>query len=195
MAEDAGEEADDGIHEDHCAELAAGEDVIADGDFEGRKLFDDALVEAFVVAGDEEDAGLGGELLDERLLERGALGREEDAGGGTRVAGFDGVDGIPDGLAHHDHAGAAAEGAVVGFVVLVTCEIADVGGVPLDDTGGAGARGDRGVQGGVRGVREELGEGGEDVEAEAGQNGSLSRCIEEVLKARSQRSGQAGNPR
>ena len=56
MAEDAGEEADGGVDDDGCAELAAGEDEVADGELVVREELGDALVDTFVAAADEDDA-------------------------------------------------------------------------------------------------------------------------------------------
>lgn len=181
MAEGPGEEADDGVHEDHGRELAAGEDVVAEAEFEGSEPFDDAFIDALVMAGDEEEAGFGGEVLDHGLGERAALWREEDAGSGAGVHGLDGVNGVPERLAGHDHAGAAAEWAVVGFLVLVGGVVPDVVGVPLDEAAFTRTRrdGEAERRGGLG--REHLGEGGEDVEAEGqghsskGANGHTSK--------------------
>ena len=94
------------------------------------------------MAREHEQAGLGGKVLDDFLREGSALGREQDASRGARVLGLGGEDGVPDRLAHHDHAGAAAEWAVVGFAVLVVGEGADVGGVDGENVGFDGAGGD-----------------------------------------------------
>lgn len=99
MAEGAGEEADDGVDEDHGGEFAAGEDVVADGEFEGLCGLDEAFIDALIARGDEEEAGVGGELFDEGLGEAPALGGEQDACGGGGVEGFGVVEGIPEGRA------------------------------------------------------------------------------------------------
>lgn len=169
VAEGAGDEADDGVHEDEGGQLASREDVVADRDLEGGEFLDDAFVDALVVAAEEEEAGPGGEIAYEGLVEGDALGGQEDARCGAGVLGFGGDDGVPDGLAGHDHARAAAEGAAVGFVVLVVGVVADVGGVPGDEACGAGAGGDGEAERGGGAAIEHLGEGGEDVEAHRGR--------------------------
>ena len=128
-----------------------------------------------------------------RLVEASALGREEHARGGAWVRGFDGVDRIPQGLAHHHHARTPAERAVVGFLVLVVGVVADVGGVPLDESGFARARGDADAQRGGRVRREHLGEGGEDVEAE-GHAGLLARRRERLLRPKNNGAAGEGRP-
>ena len=78
VAEDAGEEADDGVDDDGGAEFAAGEDVVADGEFFVAEELGDALVDAFVAAADEDDAVEGGEVAGGGLGEGLALRGEQD---------------------------------------------------------------------------------------------------------------------
>ena len=66
VAEGAGEVAGDGLDEDHRGELAARQDVVADRDLAVDAMFDEALVDAFVTAGDKDEAGVGGEVAHER---------------------------------------------------------------------------------------------------------------------------------
>ena len=76
VAEDAGEQADDGVGDDGGGEGAIGEDVVADGDFVVDEVVDDALVDAFVMAAEEDEVRDLGEILG------GALGEAAAAGGG-----------------------------------------------------------------------------------------------------------------
>ena len=62
IAERARDVPGDSIDEDHRRELAAGKDVIADRDFPVDTVVDEALIDAFVAAADEDQAGMGGEL-------------------------------------------------------------------------------------------------------------------------------------
>jgi len=170
VAEDAGEEAYGGVEEDGCGQLAAGEDVVADGELVVAEELGDAFVDAFVTAADEDDAGECGEAAGGRLGEALALGGEEDDGFVGGVAGFFGGDGegfeaVEDGLGLEDHALAAAEGTVVDGAVAVVGEGAEVVGVGLCDAGAKGA-GDDAV--GER-AGEEAGKDGEDVEAHKGK--------------------------
>ena len=162
VAEGAREKADDGVDEEQCGDLAAGEDVVAHGDLFGGEGLDGPLIDALVVAGDEEESGEGGEAFDGALVEGGALWGEEDAVGGSVVELFGGVDGVAEGLTHHDHAGPAAEGPIVDLGVLVVGVVADVGDGPGDETGVAGASRDAGGEDGLEHLRKD----GEHVDAE-----------------------------
>ena len=57
VAEDAGEEAGDGVGDDGGGESAVGEDVVADGELAVDEVVNDALVHAFVVAAEEDEMG------------------------------------------------------------------------------------------------------------------------------------------
>ncbi len=86
IAQHARQEAHDRIDQHHRGQLAAAEHVIADADrFEAARLFadgvDDALVERFVVAGEQDEALALGELFDLALGERLALRGHDDARG------------------------------------------------------------------------------------------------------------------
>src|SRR3954453_16384738 len=54
IAHDPGQKADDGVEDDHCRELAAGKDIIADGDLLEALGRDDPLVDALETAGNED---------------------------------------------------------------------------------------------------------------------------------------------
>ena len=147
MAEDAGEQADDGVEDDGCAELAAGEDVIADGEFLVAEELADALVDAFVAAADENDAIEGGETAGGCLREALALRGEKNdglAGGVTGGLGseIEGLEALEDGLGLENHALATAEGTVVNGAVAVVGEGAEVVGVGAGEAGAQGARDD-----------------------------------------------------
>ncbi len=87
VAEDAGQEADDGVDDDGGGEFTAGKDVVADGKFAVARQRVDALVDAFVAAAKENDALRRGELVRDRLGEGPALGGKEDDGFACWVAG------------------------------------------------------------------------------------------------------------
>jgi hypothetical protein len=81
VAEDAGNEAHDGVDDDGGGELAATEDVVADGELQVAVELVDALVDAFIAAAEEDDAVEGGEFAGEGLGEGFALGGEQDDAG------------------------------------------------------------------------------------------------------------------
>src|SRR4051794_11901691 len=117
MPERARELAQNGVADHHRRELAAGEDVAADRHGVRREVLDDALVEALVAAGQQRDGGLGGQLVDEAVVEDPpARGQREHA---PLVAQVDRVDAVEAAqrLIHdvhaEDHAGSAAERRVV----------------------------------------------------------------------------------
>jgi hypothetical protein len=157
VSEDAGEEADDGVDHDDCGDGAVGEDVVAEGEFFGLEVFDDAVVDAFVVAGDENEVGVGGEALSGGLIEAFAGG----AGNDDATAGGEGFDGGEEGFGFEDHARAAAGGGVIDlamFAEAVVTEVVDVeveGALLLGAAHHAEAQGDA----------DEIGEEGDDVDA------------------------------
>ena len=70
----AGQAPRDRVEQHHRGQLAAREDVRADRDGVRRDVLDDALVEALEAGREERQALLAGELLDQGLVERPALG-------------------------------------------------------------------------------------------------------------------------
>ena len=112
LRERARQPACDRVEQHHRRQLAAGEDVGADRDRVGAEVVDDAGVESLEAGGEHRDRRLGGELLDERLVELAALRRQRDHARGPRVAvgrlerGRDDIDA-------QDHARTAAVGRVV----------------------------------------------------------------------------------
>jgi len=132
IAENAGEEADDGVGDDGGGESAIREDVIADGNFVIHEMVDDALVEALVVAAEEDEVSAGLRVVaGERLVEAAAAGgHEEHAACGCAKA----LDGFEDRLALQHHALAAAVGRVVGGAVFVARPVAEIVAVEGDET-------------------------------------------------------------
>ena len=103
VAKDAGEEADDGVDHDDGSDGAVREDVVAEGEFLGLEVFDDAVVDAFVVAGDEDEA-----------------------------TGGEGFDGGEEGFGFEDHAGAATGGGVIDLAVFAEAVVAEVVDVEVE---------------------------------------------------------------
>src|SRR5829696_6463506 len=76
VAERAGELAQDRVAHDHGGQLAAGEHVAPDRDGVAGEMLDDALVEALVAAAQQCDGRLGGQLVDEAVVEHPAARRQ-----------------------------------------------------------------------------------------------------------------------
>ena len=134
VAEHAGDEAHDGVHEDDGGDDAIGEHVVADGDFVVHEMVEDALVHAFVVAAEDDEvaalcAKVGVFLRDALVEAPPARAHEDDArlGRAQRFHGFE------DGLAFHHHALPAAVGGVVRGAVAVVRPFAEVVGFESDD--------------------------------------------------------------
>ena len=140
VAEGVGDVARDGIDEDHGGEFAAGEDVIADGDFEVDAVFDEALVDAFVAATDDDEARVGREFADEGIIEAAASGRHvDDVAGAGVVEGAHVLEGGIEDIDAHDHALAAAERVVVDRRCLSVANVANVVIVDVEEPVFAGA--------------------------------------------------------
>ena len=102
----------DRVDEHHRRQLAAGEDVGADRDRVGAEVVDDPRVEALEARREHGDRRLGGELLDELLVELAALRREGDHAGGRHVA-VGRLERSRDDVDAQHHPGTAAVGRVV----------------------------------------------------------------------------------
>ncbi len=113
MPEHPGKQSNEGVDQHHRRQFTAGDDVVADRDLERIEFVDHPLVDPLVVSGDEEQPRFGGQFLDPGLGEWFALGREEHATGGRRLRRLHRVHRIPQGFAHHHHAGASAERSIV----------------------------------------------------------------------------------
>ena len=127
-ANDAGEEADTGVNQGHGRQLAAGQDIVANRDFAQVAGFDDALVDTFEAAGQQNDTGASGQFLDDGLVERVSARAQID---GRQVfatqAGV--VDGGGGNVAADDHAGAAAGRRIIDGMMGAKTEIAQSNGV------------------------------------------------------------------
>ena len=65
VVEDVWDEADYGVDDEHCGDLATIADEITDGNFEGFETLTDAVIKTFVAAAEDEQSGFVGELFDE----------------------------------------------------------------------------------------------------------------------------------
>jgi hypothetical protein len=157
VSEDAGEEADDGVYHDDGGDGTIGEDVVTEGEFFGLEVFDDAVVDAFVVAGDENEVVGGREILGGGLVEAlsGRAGDDEAAAGG------EGLDSGEQGFGSEDHAGAAAGRGVINLAVFADAVVAEIVDVKVEGALLLGAAHHAEAQGDA----DEIGEEGDDVDA------------------------------
>ena len=125
LTDRAGEPARDRVHEHHRGKLAAGEDVWADRDRVGGDVLDDSLVEAFEAGREECQLLLAGELLHEVLVELPTLRRKSDDPPAAGVAVHRPERSVHDIDAQH-HARAAPVGLVVHLAAAERREVAIV---------------------------------------------------------------------
>ena len=117
---------------DAGGKFAAGEHVVAYGDFTGNQVVADALVDAFVVPAENHDVFLEREFIRHPLVEGGGIGGGVDdfvvvTPGGKLV------DAVEHGLYHHHQSRFPAEGIVVHFPEFVFRPVADVVDVDFHD--------------------------------------------------------------
>ena len=123
VAQDAGDQAHDSIGEDERRQHAAGEDIVANGNFVIDEVVGDALVDAFVVAAKEDEIFFESEFTGDGIGKFAALGREENGMGFWRA---DVCEGEVDRFDFHHHAGSAAVGSIIHRAVPVARPIAEV---------------------------------------------------------------------
>ena len=127
IAQHTGDKAADGIGHAHGRQFAAGEDEVTDGDLLIHALVDKPLVNALIVAADQNDvlvvvpqaAGM-------RLIERDAAGRHINSMDGAAHFIADGRPAVIQGVGLHDGAVTAAVGIVVHLILLVGGIIPDL---------------------------------------------------------------------
>jgi hypothetical protein len=107
-----GEQPNASVEEDQGSDLAAGEDIVADGDGDYGPGLEQALVDAFEAAAQDGDSRTRGELADEGLGQGAAAGGhgEERSFGASRQ---DVVDCGGEYVRAHDHANSAPGRCVV----------------------------------------------------------------------------------
>lgn len=130
IAENSGEEADDGIGHHEGGKFATGQYVVSDGEAVGGDLGADAFINAFVVSADENEFVFGGEFLGMPLTEHFSHWIGEDDCGVFVGLGL--IDGLFDEGGHHDHAGAAAVGRAVDGAVIVGGKVSGIDGLEID---------------------------------------------------------------
>ena len=164
VADDAGDDARERVDEDERGQLAAREDVVADRDLARDERLPHALVDALVVAGDEDVAGPEREAVGERLRQRLAVGREVDhvvdrlpVGRGLFEKRLDAGE---ERLGLQDHAALAAVGLVVDLPVAARRPLAEAVHAHVQQPLVARAAEDRVVER----APDELGQDGDEVD-------------------------------
>ena len=132
VAEHARDESHHGIDEHHRGQLATTEHVIADAQLKGLQFVDDALVNPFIMPGDQKKPGLFRQVLDPALIQRASLWTEQDTSDWTIIFFLNRDDCVIQRLAHHDHPWSAAKRSIIDLGVLVVGPVANVVEVILD---------------------------------------------------------------
>jgi hypothetical protein len=110
VADDAGHEPRDRLHQDQRRQLTARHDVVADRNLFRRETVDHALVEPLVPAAQDREVGFTRELANERLVQASARGRHREH---AAAIGVERLDRREQRLGLHHHAGTAPERRVV----------------------------------------------------------------------------------
>ncbi len=166
VAEHARQQPRDGLDDRQDGDLAAEEDVVADGDLGDLHVLggvvDHALVDALVAAAREHQPRLGRQFAGHRLRERppGRAGDQQARTGPAGPVEDELVEALAPRLRLHDHARAAAGRAAVDRVVDVVGPAPQVVDVEVEQAPVAGPA----DQGELQGL-EVLGEDGDDVDA------------------------------
>src|SRR5450759_2488410 len=134
VAEHAGDQSGDGLDDDERSGLAAGEDVVADGELAVAEMVGDALVDAFGAATEQGEAGPGRELGGDGVIEAATAGAEEEQWAGW----VDRLERLKERFGSHHHAGAAPEGGVVDAAVRIVGVRQGVVESEVNDTGASG---------------------------------------------------------
>ena len=173
VRQDAGDHAADGVADGHGRDLAAGEDEVAHRNFLVHALVDEALVDALIVAADQDDVvPLLLQFPGNGLVEGPAAGRHEN-GVGVGIAGDlpDMVPAAVEGVRLHDGAPAAAVGVIVHLHLLIGGIVPDLVGLDGEEAPLLGPAQDADVQHGVHRLREE----GHDIKSHRWP--SLPKCV------------------
>ena len=161
VAQHPGHQPHDGVDDDHRRDLAAREHVVSDRERLGLEHLEDAFVEPFVTAAEEDDSWFARPVRPpnpaSNVRPRGLRAIVRPGG---LDQGLDRLDGRDHGRGHQDHPGAAAERPVVDLGVLALGPVADVVAVDLDEP-----LGDRSLQDAfIEESVQQAGEQGQDVE-------------------------------
>ena len=115
----------DGVGHHGGSQLTAGEHIVADGYLTGDEMVAYALVDAFVVAGEDNQVARHRQVVGNVLVELLSVGTGEDYLI-VFTFGFQSRDGTVDGFALHHHAGEAAVGVVVHTPPLVGTVVTEI---------------------------------------------------------------------
>jgi hypothetical protein len=126
VAQRVRQQSDHRVDQEHRGDLAARDHEIAHADLLRLENLDRPLIDPLVVAGDQQEPRQRRKLVDPCLVQRPPLRRQEDAVRRGGVERLDGLDGVDERLAHHDHAGTAAERSIIHLAVLVVGVCPDV---------------------------------------------------------------------
>ena len=128
VAQDAGHHAGHRVSDDHGAQLAAGQDVVANGDEFVCQMFFHPVVYPFIVPADEHQMVIVPVELFRLVLGEGlsCRGKENHPAPG-RFLREHRLARLEEGAAHHEHARAAAADGIVHLVVLIVGKIPGIG--------------------------------------------------------------------
>src|SRR5713226_4028484 len=134
LAHDPRQEPDAGVQQDESRDLPAREHVVADRDLLELATLDHTLVDALEAAAEDDGAGPFGQRFDLGLRERNSTWAHHQAR--ARIArGGNSVDGAPEHVGAHDHAGPAAGRRIIDGAMLVGCVRADIDGIERPEPG------------------------------------------------------------
>ena len=140
VAQHAGQEAGDYFHHHRGGQLPAAQDILANRNLITRQVFCNAFVYALIPARDQDNSGLTGQFLGNRLSQKSPLRRKQNdreiRPGGLRLQGLNSAE---DGLGFEDHAGPAAKGPIIHAPVAVIREVPQVAEPDFNMAGHHGA--------------------------------------------------------
>jgi len=143
IAEGAGQQAGNGVDDDHGREAAVGKDVIPDRQFVMGQGLPHAIVDALIAAADDQQVRECGQLAGHGLVKDTAgWGHEHNSSVGVG----EGRSCFEDGLGFEKHSRSAAEWAVIHRVMSVASIRPQVMNLKTESTGFAGSPDDAIIQ-------------------------------------------------
>ena len=131
-----------GIHQHQRRQLAAGEDIVPDGDLLVHDLVQDALVYTFIMPAKHENMRHHGQFQRALLFQHLFLGGHIDHIGLCADIPADRLIAAVDGVCLHDHASAAAVRHIIHTAVLVQGIVPDIPAADRDMPGFSGSADD-----------------------------------------------------
>ena len=125
VAQGTRDEAHKAVDQNGSTQFATGKYIVAYAYLFGNQVFTDALVDAFVMAAEDDDVLFHGELVAQRLVEHLAVGTHVDDLVVVPLA-LQVADAVVDRLYHHDHACSSGKRVVVYLMVLVGAVVSQV---------------------------------------------------------------------